>query len=252
MLEQDGMPQIRDASHASMGFERRREGDAGPGAPELDDNHPKQESFRIRKANQRGNHVQTELRGARPDIASPLPTPRRRQAVRRAINVISMLAVVSACTTSSLMPGADPLPRDGDRATAKLNARSVGTEWLCVDHRRHPLVADANGYALLPAGARVTIGSDAARTLSRAGGHACIASASFVPKAGQSYFPRLRDRGRPLRGVRLPRGADEPHRPRPRVDARAGRRLHRRLNAVPAPAGARPYTTGFLHALPRA
>jgi hypothetical protein len=187
MLEQNGISGFRDASHASPGFGGCRSGDTHSRAADLDDNDDKEKSFRTRTANYRGFHVHTELRGARPDIASPSLAPRRRQAVKRVIDVIAMLAVVSACTTSSVMPGADPLPRDGDLATAKLNTRSAGTEWLCVDHRRHPLVPDANGYALLPAGARVTIGSDAAAP-GRTGGRTCLASASFVPKAGQSYF----------------------------------------------------------------
>ena len=108
--------------------------------------------------------------------------------MKRAINVISVLAVVSACTTASVMPGGDALTGDRDLVTARLNTRSAGTEWMCVDHHRQPLVADANGYAVLPAGTRVTIGSDAARDVPGTGARTCIASASFVPKAGQAYF----------------------------------------------------------------
>ena len=106
--------------------------------------------------------------------------------MKRAINVISVLAVVSACTTASVMPGGDAPTRD--LVTARLNTRSAGTEWMCVDHHRQPLAADANGYAVLPAGARVTIGSDAARDVPGTGARTCIASASFVPKSGQSYY----------------------------------------------------------------
>jgi hypothetical protein len=106
--------------------------------------------------------------------------------VKRAINIVAVVAMVSACTTSSVMPGSASALPQGGRTVAKLNTRSAGTEWLCVDHRRHPLVPDAHGYAILPAGTRVTIGSDAA--IAHSGARTCVASASFVPKAGQSYF----------------------------------------------------------------
>jgi hypothetical protein len=188
MLEQERKPHFRDASHACDGFEHCRRGDTRTGARELDDNGSKEKNDPLEGVDYRGFHVQTELRGARPDIASPSPEPRRRQAVKRAFNVISVLAVVSACTTASVMPGGDALQDEGDRPVARLNTRSAGTEWMCVDNHRRPLLPDANGYAALPAGARVTIGSDAAGNVPRPGAHTCIASASFVPKAGQSYF----------------------------------------------------------------
>ena len=103
--------------------------------------------------------------------------------MNRSIHVVVALGIVSACTTSSVMA-----PRAAEPRAAALNTRSLGTKWMCVAHKRLPIVPDANGRAILPTGERVTIGADDARDLARFGAHQCVASASFVPKAGESYF----------------------------------------------------------------
>jgi hypothetical protein len=59
---------------------------------------------------------------------------------------------------------------------------------VCVDHQRRAIAPDAQGYAALPVGSRVTIGADDVRDLPRLGARPCTASASFVPKAGRTYF----------------------------------------------------------------
>ena len=102
--------------------------------------------------------------------------------MRQALQFVVAFGIVSACATSSVMP------RMGVAAEARLNTRSLGTKWMCVAHKRLPIVPDANGRAILPTGERVTIGADDARDLARFGAHQCVASASFVPKAGESYF----------------------------------------------------------------
>jgi len=102
--------------------------------------------------------------------------------VRQALQFVVAFGIVSACATSSVMP------RTGVAAEARLNTRSLGTKWMCVDHRRTPIVPDANGYAALPVGERVTIGADDAHDLQRYGAGPCVAGASFVPRAGRTYF----------------------------------------------------------------
>ena len=102
--------------------------------------------------------------------------------MRQALQLVVAFGIVSACATSSVMPRADVA------VDARLNTRSLGTKWMCVDHQRRPIVPDANGYAPLPVGERVTIGADDARDLQRFGAQPCVASASFVPRAGRSYF----------------------------------------------------------------
>jgi hypothetical protein len=109
--------------------------------------------------------------------------------VRQALQFVVAFGIVSACATSSVMPQADVA------VDARLNTRSLGTKWMCVDHRRTPIVPDASGYARLPVGERVTIGADDARDLQRFGAQACVASASFVPRAGRSYFLGLESQG---------------------------------------------------------
>jgi hypothetical protein len=109
--------------------------------------------------------------------------------VRQALQLVVAFGIVSACATSSVMPRADVA------ADARLNTRSLGTKWLCVDHQRRPIVPDASGYAALPVGERVTIGADDARDLQRFGAQPCVASASFVPRAGRSYFLGFENQG---------------------------------------------------------
>ena len=109
--------------------------------------------------------------------------------MRQALQFVVAFGIVSACATSSVMP------RMGVAAEARLNTRSLGTKWMCVDHRRTPIVPDANGYALLPVGERVTIGADDARDLQRFGAGPCVAGASFVPRAGRTYFLGIENQG---------------------------------------------------------
>jgi len=109
--------------------------------------------------------------------------------VRQALQVVVAFGIVSACATSSVMP------RTGVAAEARLNTRSLGTKWMCVDHRRTPIVPDASGYAQLPVGERVTIGADDAHDLKRSGATPCVAGASFVPRAGRTYFLGIESQG---------------------------------------------------------
>ena len=109
--------------------------------------------------------------------------------MRQALQFVVAFGIVSACATSSVMP------RMGVAAEARLNTRSLGTKWMCVDHRRVPIVPDANGYIRLPVGERVTIGADDARDLQRFGAEPCVAGASFVPRAGRSYFLGIESQG---------------------------------------------------------
>jgi hypothetical protein len=109
--------------------------------------------------------------------------------VRQALQFVVAFGIVSACATSSVLPRTEAV------ADARLNTRSLGTKWMCVAHRRVPIVPDAHGYVRLPVGERVTLGADEARDLQRFGAPACVAGVSFVPRAGRSYFLGIENQG---------------------------------------------------------
>lgn len=94
----------------------------------------------------------------------------------RRLAAIAMLGAACGCHSLPAYrhrPGAD---------TARITLAGSGEEWMCFQGQAHALQGDAAGYADIPAGARVTVGS----RYNQRGGR-CSPSASFIPKAGQRY-----------------------------------------------------------------
>ena len=101
--------------------------------------------------------------------------PRRRQ---HAARIAVALGLLTACAMSPV------LSSNEDPFSARLDMHGLGSRWICVDHQRVPVNAD--GFARLSPGSRVTIGVDA--SAAGPGGAHCVPTVSFVPRAGQAYF----------------------------------------------------------------
>ena len=75
---------------------------------------------------------------------------------------------------------------------AKINIKSEGNKWICISGERHNLRADSEGYADIPAGNRVTIGSRYNNYVYGGISTSCNPSSSIIPKAGQRLrFPHI-------------------------------------------------------------
>ncbi|MCU0973944.1 MAG: hypothetical protein MUF80_08335 [Burkholderiales bacterium] len=75
-----------------------------------------------------------------------------------------------------------------DAITASLNVKSVPTPWICVDGKRQLLSKDTSGYAPIPAGGRVTVGSSFYNYVYQGVSTSCSARSSLVPVPGQKYY----------------------------------------------------------------
>ena len=71
---------------------------------------------------------------------------------------------------------------------AKINIKSEGNKWICISGERHNLRAESEGYADIPAGNRVTIGSRYNNYVYGGISTSCNPSSSIIPKAGQRYY----------------------------------------------------------------
>jgi hypothetical protein len=91
---------------------------------------------------------------------------------------VILLAALAGCVS---LP-APAYQHQAGQPGAKLNLMGRDKNWICVDRERHRLAADADGYADIPAGARLTFLTNYA---DRRG--SCNYDVSFVPAAGQRY-----------------------------------------------------------------
>lgn len=76
-------------------------------------------------------------------------------------------------------------------AVARLNIKSQGSKWICVAGQSQRLVADSTGYADIPAGSRLTIGSSYYSSYHNGFGMAhmsCNPRSSIIPEPGQHYY----------------------------------------------------------------
>ncbi|MBQ0929410.1 hypothetical protein KAK07_19435 [Ideonella sp. 4Y16] len=73
-------------------------------------------------------------------------------------------------------------------AVARLNLKSPGNKWICLAGQRQRLVADSTGYADIPAGNRVTIGSSYYNYVYGGVSTSCSPRSSIIPEAGQRYY----------------------------------------------------------------
>lgn len=73
-------------------------------------------------------------------------------------------------------------------AIARLNLKSYGNKWICVSGKPQKLVADSTGYADIPAGARLTIGSNYYNYVYGGVSTSCNPRSSIVPQQGQQYY----------------------------------------------------------------
>jgi hypothetical protein len=99
-----------------------------------------------------------------------------------AFRVLPVAAVLSAC---GVLPTYQQPP---EAPAARLNTSSAGNKWICVDSKPHRLASGPDGYAVLPAGRRVTVGSNYYNSVYGGTTTSCNPRLSFVPLAGQSYF----------------------------------------------------------------
>jgi hypothetical protein len=73
-------------------------------------------------------------------------------------------------------------------AVAKLNLKSQGSKWVCVSGQRQWLTPDSTGYANIPVGRRLTIGSDYHNDVYGGVSTSCNPRSSIVPQSGQHYY----------------------------------------------------------------
>jgi hypothetical protein len=93
---------------------------------------------------------------------------------------LAMAALLSGC---GMMPY--ELPPDAD--TAKLNLKTAGRAWICASGKGHSLDADESGYAIIPAGSRIVVGSSYFASGYNVN-YSCAPRISFIPLKGMSYY----------------------------------------------------------------
>jgi hypothetical protein len=99
-------------------------------------------------------------------------------------HVVSILAI-------ALVSGCAAVPEyrvPQGTETARLNLKSNASKWVCVAGQRLKLVADSTGYADIPAGNRLTIGSNYYNYVYGGVSTSCNPRSSIIPEAGQRYY----------------------------------------------------------------
>jgi len=97
---------------------------------------------------------------------------------------VFIVVVVSLLSGCGVLPQYHAAP---GASTAKLNLKSAGSKWICVSGERHRLVGDSTGYADIPAGARLTIGSNYYYNDGYVS-TSCNPRTSLVPEPSQRYY----------------------------------------------------------------
>ncbi|WP_420474898.1 hypothetical protein [Noviherbaspirillum sp. ST9] len=94
---------------------------------------------------------------------------------------LTMLAAAASLLAGCATPY--ELQLETGQGSALLNIKGDWQRWICRDGARKVLQPDEKGYAAIPAGERITVGT------SFYGGNAsCSARSSFIPMAGERYF----------------------------------------------------------------
>jgi hypothetical protein len=99
------------------------------------------------------------------------------------LKLVTILGAVAltGCATIYSQPAGAP--------AARLNLKgSQGVKWVCVAGQRQNLQADSTGYADIPAGQRVTIGSAYYNYVYGGVSTSCNPRSSIIPEAGQRYY----------------------------------------------------------------
>lgn len=99
----------------------------------------------------------------------------------RMLGAAALAVMLAGCASIYKLPAEAP--------SAKLNLKgSAGVKWVCVAGQRQNLQPDASGYADIPAGQRVTIGSMYSNYVYGGVSTSCNPRSSIIPEAGQRYY----------------------------------------------------------------
>jgi hypothetical protein len=99
----------------------------------------------------------------------------------RIFAAVGLAAVLTGCATF--------YKQSAEAPSAKLNTTgSAGVKWVCIAGQRQHLQPDASGYADIPAGQRVTIGSMYHNSVYGGVSTSCNPRSSIIPEAGQRYY----------------------------------------------------------------
>ena len=101
---------------------------------------------------------------------------------------INFLVVFSAIALTSGCAVVPEYRAPQGAAVARLNLKSQGSKWICVSGQRQRLVADSTGYADIPVGSRLTIGSNYYNYVYGGVSTSCNPRSSIVPQPGQRYY----------------------------------------------------------------
>lgn len=98
----------------------------------------------------------------------------------RIIFIAAVSLLLSACAAVYKPPA------EGGK-TAKLNIASGGQKWICINNQRQLIYADKSEYVDIPAGNRITVGTN----FSVNNGSFiinCAHQSSFIPEVGKKYY----------------------------------------------------------------